>query len=260
MSLIDLETLKREVILALFADDFLRQHLVLKGGNLLDVVYGISTRPSRDIDLSISGEMPDCEGLRQSIETLQRWFEPKMYIVIDVTIREEPRHVTEEFRSFWGGYKVEFKIIDAATYKDCDGDERKIRMVAMSMADQSKRFPIDISKHEYVEEKVGELIDDITVYAYSPQMLVAEKVRAICQQMPEYVSFVKSHQRMRGRDFLDIHTVAEYFSVGFSGSGFHRTVTKVFQAKCVALNLIGGSPRKRSGNFIGPILSHWQLR
>ena len=68
MSLLDLESLKREVILALFADNFLRQHLVLKGGNLLDVVYGISTRPSRDIDLSISGEMPDCKDLRQLIE------------------------------------------------------------------------------------------------------------------------------------------------------------------------------------------------
>jgi len=239
MSLFDLERLKREVILALFADNFLRQHLVLKGGNLLDVVYGISTRPSRDIDLSISGEMPDCQDLRQLIEeALQRWFEPKMYVVVDVTIREEPRHLSEEFRSFWGGYKVEFKIIDSATYKDCGGDERKIRMVAMSMADGSKRFPLDISKHEYVEEKVAELIDDITVYAYSPQMLVAEKVRAICQQMPEYASFVKSHRRMRGRDFLDIHTVAEYFSVGFSDSGFHRTVAKVFQAKRVALKLI----------------------
>ncbi len=43
---------------------------------------------------------------------------------------------------------------------------------------------------------------------------------------------------MRGRDFLDIHTVAEYFSVGFNDSGFHRTVTKVFQAKHVALSLI----------------------
>ena len=117
-----------------------------------------------------------------------------MYIVADVTIREEPHHLSEEFRSFWGGYKVEFKIIDSATYKDCGGDERKIRMVAMSMADGSKRFPLDISKHEYVEEKVAELIDDVIVYAYSPQMLVAEKVRAICQQMPEYVSFVKSHQ------------------------------------------------------------------
>ena len=238
MSLLDLERLKREVILALFADNVLMQLLVLKGGNLLDIVYGISTRPSRDIDLSICGET-DCESLRLLIEkSLQRWFEPQMYVVFDVTIREEPHSLTEDFRSFWGGYKVQFKIIDSATYKDCAGDERKMRMAAMTMADGSKKFPLDISRHEYVDEKVAELIDDLTVYAYSPQMLVAEKVRALCQQMPEYVSFVKSHQRMRGRDFLDIHAVAEYYAVDFGDIGFHGTVAKVFQAKRVDLKLL----------------------
>jgi predicted nucleotidyltransferase component of viral defense system len=61
MAISDLGVFKREVILALFADDALMQQLVLKGGNLLDVVYGISTRPSRDIDLSICGDVEDLE-------------------------------------------------------------------------------------------------------------------------------------------------------------------------------------------------------
>ena len=239
MSLLDLERLKREVILALFADNVLMQRLVLKGGNLLDIVYGISTRPSRDIDLSICGEIEDCESLGRLIEkALQRWFEPKDYVVFDVKIREEPHNLTEDFRGFWGGYKVEFKVIDSATYRDCAGDERKMRMLAMDMADGSKKFPLDISKHEYVDEKEAKLVDDLTIYAYSPQMLVAEKVRAICQQMPEYASFVKSHRRMRGRDFLDIRTVAEYFAVDFSDFGFQNTVAKVFQAKRVDLKLL----------------------
>lgn len=60
--------LKREVILALFADDILMQRLVLKGGNLLDVVYGISTRPSQDIDFSICGDVEDAETFRRMIE------------------------------------------------------------------------------------------------------------------------------------------------------------------------------------------------
>jgi len=113
-------------------------------------------------------------------KALQRWFEPKLYFVIDVTIREEPRHLSEEFCEFWGGYKVEFKIIDAATYNDCGGDERRIRMVAMNMADGSKRFPPDISKHKYVEEKVAELIDDITVYAYSAKSPWARRGASAC--------------------------------------------------------------------------------
>jgi hypothetical protein len=39
----DLEEFKKLVIIALFSDADLMQTFVLKGGNLLDVVYGIST-------------------------------------------------------------------------------------------------------------------------------------------------------------------------------------------------------------------------
>ena len=122
MAIDDLESFKREVILALFADNTLLQQLVLKGGNLLDVVYGISTRPSRDIDLSICGEIEDMERFRSTIENaLRKWFGPKGYVVFDVNLREEPHDISEEFRAFWGGYKVDFKIVDAETYTEASG-------------------------------------------------------------------------------------------------------------------------------------------
>ncbi len=96
MTINDPQSLKREVILALFADNALMQQLVLKGGNLLDVVYGISTRPSRDIDLSIGGEVEDPDRFRGTIEkALGKWFEPKGYVVFDVNLREEPKPLTE---------------------------------------------------------------------------------------------------------------------------------------------------------------------
>ena len=118
MALGDIQLFKREVILALFADNVLMPLLVLKGGNLLDVVYGISTRPSQDIDLSIRGDVEDPETLRRMIErALSNWFEPKGYVVFDVTLVEEPRNLTEEFRDFWGGYRVEFKIVETETYR-----------------------------------------------------------------------------------------------------------------------------------------------
>ena len=150
-----LNELKREVILALFANDALMQQLVLKGGNLLDVVYGISTRPSRDIDFSICGDVEDVEAFRRMIErALSHWFEPKGYAVFDVTLVEEPHILTEEFRDFWGGYKVEFKIIEADAYRAQSTDFQKLRMAAMTVVgDNGKKFPIDISKHEYVDEK-----------------------------------------------------------------------------------------------------------
>jgi hypothetical protein len=42
MAVYTLEDLERLAIVALFSEPNLRQALVLKGGNLLDVVYGIS--------------------------------------------------------------------------------------------------------------------------------------------------------------------------------------------------------------------------
>jgi hypothetical protein len=236
----DLQSFKRQVILALFADNVLMQQLVLKGGNLLDVVYGISTRPSRDIDLSICGEVENLGLFRSTIENaLRNWFGPKGYVVFDVNLREEPPHLTEEFRAFWGGYKVDFKIIDAGTYEKLAGDESRLRMAAKTVVDEhGKKFPIEISKYEYVDEKVAEIVDDLTVYAYSPRMLVAEKLRAICQQMPEDASYLRKHASPRGRDFLDIHTVAEHFRVEFGNPGFHRTAQNVFHAKRVDLRLL----------------------
>ena len=57
--------------------------------------------------------------------------------------------------TFWGGYKVDFKIVDAETYEKHAGNERKLRMAAMTVVDDNgKKFPIEISKHEYVDEKV----------------------------------------------------------------------------------------------------------
>ena len=241
MDIGDLQEFKRQVILALFADNTLVQQLVLKGGNLLDIVYGFSTRPSRDIDLSICGEIDDLERFRATIASaLVRWFRPKGYVVFDVTLREEPHTLTEDFREFWGGYKIDFKIIDAQTYQDLAGDEGRLRTAALTVVDENgKKFPIEISKHEYVEEKVEELVDDLTVYAYSPQMLVSEKLRAICQQMVEYARVLKKHSTPRGRDFLDIHTVSEYFKVDFTAPQFHHTVRKVFEAKRVDVQLLG---------------------
>jgi predicted nucleotidyltransferase component of viral defense system len=250
----DVQWFKREVILALFADNTLMQQLVLKGGNLLDVVYGISTRPSRDIDFSICGEIEDLRGFTDTIQrALVKWFEAKGYVVFDVHLREEPPHLSDDFRDFWGGYKVDFKIIDAETHEKLAGNLTELRKYAMTVVDaQGKKFPIEISKYEYIDEKVREIVDDLTVYAYSAQMLVAEKLRAICQQMPPYVTVLRKHAAPRGRDFLDIHTVAEYFRLDFGSSAFRVTLEKVFQAKRVDLTLLAQIAHAATREFHRP--------
>jgi len=50
MNLKFLEKLKKLTIIAMVSDDYLMEKLVLKGGNALDLFYGISPRASLDLD------------------------------------------------------------------------------------------------------------------------------------------------------------------------------------------------------------------
>ena len=58
---------KKWAIVAMFSDDDLLERLVLKGGNLLDVVYSISSRASVDLDFSLEGEFENLAYLEKKI-------------------------------------------------------------------------------------------------------------------------------------------------------------------------------------------------
>lgn len=72
-------------------------------------------------------------------------------------------------------------------------------------------------------------------------MIVFEKIRAICQQMPEYAQVVNSpSQSARARDFFDIYTILEHFKgIDFRTKGNADLLKNIFAAKRVPLNLIG---------------------
>lgn len=79
-----LEKIKRLAIIAMVSDDVLFARLVLKGGNLLDIVYGISTRASVDVDFSIEGEF-DLEDLQRRVSrVIDQTFNKHGYIAFDI--------------------------------------------------------------------------------------------------------------------------------------------------------------------------------
>ena len=69
-------------------------------------------------------------------------------------------------------------------------------------------------------------------------MLTFEKLRAICQQMPEYLAIVKGAPAGRARDYVDIHRLREEYSISFASPLNQELLTKVFRAKHVPLHLI----------------------
>jgi hypothetical protein len=72
-------------------------------------------------------------------------------------------------------------------------------------------------------------------------MFVAEKLRAICQQMPEYNDIVVRTRPpgARARDFVDIHVIVARYGIDFGDDGFHSVIQKTFAVKRVPVEWIG---------------------
>jgi hypothetical protein len=248
-----LERIKTLAIVAMFSDDDLMERLVLKGGNALDIVYRVSTRASTDLDFSIDGDFDDFDVLRDKISRVLRLtFEGQGFVPFDFKIKEAPPVLSEDMKDFWGGYQVEFKLIERSRYEEFHGDIDALRPRALGVGkvkeegkSPSSKFSIQLSKHEYCQGKRAHLLEGYTVYVYAPVAFVCEKIRAICQQMPEYVKTARSHPRARARDFVDIHAAAQAFAIDFVSGEFGRVLRQVFEAKRVPLWLIGQIHRYR---------------
>ncbi|MDZ4783316.1 MAG: nucleotidyl transferase AbiEii/AbiGii toxin family protein [Planctomycetia bacterium] len=236
-----LDRIKRLAIVAVVSDDELLDRLVLKGGNLLDVVMRLSTRASVDLDFSMEGAFEDVEWFRRTLtRVLEETFLREGLVVFDVNLREAPPKMTDDVKDFWGGYQIDFKLIDRGLYVRHAGDIANVRKHALAVGeDGSTRFQIDVSKHEYCAGKRPAQVDNYTVYVYAPEMVVCEKLRAICQQMPEYLKVIhRSRANARARDLLDIHTVIERLGVDVTEPGFAGVLRQTFAAKRVPLRLL----------------------
>jgi Nucleotidyl transferase AbiEii toxin, Type IV TA system len=234
------ERIKKLVIISLFADDDLMNKFVLKGGNALDIVYHISTRSSVDVDVSMEDDFDQArlQEIRTLIEkSLQATFRPEGFEPFDVTLQPKPDHVVPE-QSFWGGYRVEFKIIERERIVELSQNLLAMQRNAIVIGSKGK-IQVDISKFEYTSKKVQREIDGYAIYVYTPEMLVAEKLRAICQQMPEYTQQMKKHTTPRARDFVDIHALVENFRVDLTSEQNRSMLLAVFDAKRVPMQMLG---------------------
>ena len=234
----DLKDIRRIVIISLFSDDELMERFVLKGGNALDIVHGIGTRSSIDIDLSMPGDFEDLEDARRRIfKGLKERFDAVGFIVFDQTFEPKPSQHRPGQDPRWGGYLVEFKIISRAEFDKHRHDIEDLRRNALVVSPGNKRrFKVDISKFEFCSPKEEHEIDSFTVYAYTLPMMAIEKLRAICQQMSEYE--LRSSPRARARDFYDIHTIVTAGNLDLTTEENRGLVKNIFEAKAVPTSLL----------------------
>jgi len=234
----DLKDIRRLVIVALFSDDELMDKFVLKGGNALDLIYKIGTRSSVDIDLSMPDDFADIEEAKKRIfNALRDRFDSAGFVVFDETFQVKPSVPREGQGPRWGGYQVDFKIADRETYDKHGHDIDKLRRNASLVGPEQKRkFRIDISKYEFCEQKEEVEVESFTVYVYSLPMMAIEKLRAICQQMPEYEQ--RRNPKPRARDFYDIYSIVRFGRVNLTTPENIELLKNIFAAKEVPLSLL----------------------
>jgi predicted nucleotidyltransferase component of viral defense system len=239
--------IKRIALIAIASDDQLVETLVLKGGNAIDLAYrqknDTISRTSYDLDYSIyDGDFTEDEiSISKRIETtLKQTFLENDYIVLDYKFLNKPKKSREEVADFWGGYKVEFKIIDKMVFDENKENIDKLIRGAVSLnPNNSTVFELEFSKFEYVNQKVAIDVDGYKIYVYTPEMIVFEKLRAICQQIPEYKEVIASFTpRARARDFYDIHLIMEMHKIDPTTKENIDLIQNIFQAKKVPKHFI----------------------
>lgn len=241
----DLDKIKKLTLRALMSDETLMHSLVLKGGNALHLVYEITNRGSIDIDFSKEREFTEQEFRDMPIYLdyiLNRTFREENLHVFDVNFIEKPKagSIPE-----WKGYLLEFKIISKDRLKELNEDIDAIRRNAIKVNNQSTKYVVDISAYEYVKSSTIKEIEGMILRVYTLEMILFEKVRALCQTMPEYKFIVNSAKpKHRARDIYDIYIIHKNSILTLDPI----ELKEIFKAKQVPLEFINNLKNLREHN------------
>lgn len=241
-----LDEIRKRIVIALFSDDDLLNSLVLKGGNALELIHGVSERATVDMDFSMGDDFEDLGIAERKIRgSLESEFARVGFVVFDFSIEAKPPELRDNHPPWWGGYLVNFKICSKGVYDEFSENLDAIRRRAEVLGPANKKiFKIDISKHEFCDGKERRELDDYTLYAYSLPMIVIEKLRAICQQMEPYPHTL--HKRPRPRDFFDIYQILSQNQIDLGSADNSRLARSIFEAKQVPLTLLRSVNEYRS--------------
>ena len=247
----DLRQIRRALLTAVASDDLLVDLLVLKGGNALELIHRIGERASLDLDFSMEADARDAGELEAR---LRRAAEDRLdslgLVVFDWRFGPRPNTAREGMQR-WGGYRAEFKLIDRELARQLGGEVDALRRQSVEISPEHQRvFQIDISKFEFCRGAATAEVDHFQLQVYTPAMIAAEKLRAICQQMPEYTQ--RLNPAPRPRDFYDIHAIV---ATGVRLPEHAELIRHMFDAKEVPYRLLGLISRERERSFHGQVWS-----
>ena len=199
------------VLKAIYLDDILSELMVLKGGSAI-AMHQMTTRESFDLDFSLLElTIEDKNKLEEMFENaISSYFREEGYTIFSFKFKEKPK-VPDSRKPDWGGYHISFKFLTEESYDKVISTGREATHLS-ALSTEFEKFigtkeavKIELSKKEYVQKFESIEVDDVEIKLYSAEMIIFEKLRAICQQMSEYKERNKKAQR--ARDFFDIYTV-----------------------------------------------------
>lgn len=237
----ELTDIRRLVIIAMFSDDVLLERLVLKGGSALELVHGIVARGSVDVDFSLENDFEDVGDIeRRVLAALKDRFDSKGYEVFDYEFRSIP----PDHQLHWGGYRAQFKVIGKNKIRGFEKYDDEARLLeqmrreadVIAPAAQKRIFRVEMSKYEFCRGNVEVSLNDYAVRVYTPEMIAIEKLRALCQQLPDYP--LRKKKTPRARDFYDLHEILTTRQIDLCSAGNIDLLENIFAAKDVPLSLL----------------------
>jgi predicted nucleotidyltransferase component of viral defense system len=221
------------VLSAIFLEDLLSEIFYVKGGAAL-AIHKATNRFSEDIDISIEigTNLSDFEIEERIKNALTRHLSESGYELYNFKFAPRPKR-PEAGREDWGGYEIEFIFLPKGT----DIAERERFAYFANMADGLHSIKIDLSKNEFCDWKEIQL-NESTVKIYTLEAIVAEKLRAICQQSENYTE-TKS-KRSRAQDIIDIYNIGKAHNLHkkFTEKSLLELLIKIFDVKKVPLSIL----------------------
>jgi predicted nucleotidyltransferase component of viral defense system len=117
-------------------------------------------------------------------------------------------------------------------------DKARRQAIAVNPSNSTK-FSVDISSYEYTDGKKMKEIEGAVMYVYTPEMILFEKIRALCQTIPEYQTIIPSaNVKGRARDIYDIWNICQSYPIDFSSEENRMILEEIFSAKKVPLKFM----------------------
>ena len=226
-----IEEVITEVVVAIYGNPTLARLLILKGGSAMRMFDDQTSRISMDADFSIEKELTDADqAFREMENCLTARFATRGFDLIDFKAVKKPKKRRMGFPDWWGGWACEFKLV--ASEHSTKTLQSQRRNAHIPDGANSPKIQIDLSEHEYCGKQRTKTVHGTKIRAYSREMLVLEKLRAICQQHPDYP--YRQQTRNRARDFYDICQLTIDTGDDFV-QRCQRHIERVFEAKLVPL-------------------------